>query len=135
MNRARVQETIDQMRSAVKLHRDLSLRARGVPIADEQLISDWADALVDALDAPRNTADDIGFDQAGQPIAIGAEAGAASDAIVDHPHATPVLVVARLHDDLGVRVYGPPTALTAALLDELAVTYRKAVEAAMKGAS
>ena len=78
---------------------------------------------------PRKTDDDIGFDEHGQPVAIGAEAGAGSDAIIDHPDARPVLIVARLGTHVGVRVFGPPAAETAQLLDELAATYRKAVEA------
>jgi hypothetical protein len=74
--------------------------------------------------------DDIGFDEYGRPIAIGQEAQDRQTAIVEDPAATPVLVVARLGDEIGVRCYGPPSHEVAAILDQVARTYRQAVVAA-----
>jgi|KBSSwiStaDraftv2_1062776.scaffolds.fasta_scaffold7758656_1 hypothetical protein len=73
---------------------------------------------------------DIGFDERGNVIAIGAEATAASDQIVEHPDAVPVIVIATLDGAVGVRVFGPPSEATADLLDTVARTYRRGVEAA-----
>lgn len=77
----------------------------------------------------KKSRDDMGFDEQGRPIAIGDEARAQQDRIVDSPDATPILVVALLNDELGVRVFGPPDPDTADLLDHIAVTYRKALDA------
>lgn len=82
---------------------------------------------LEAVERPRRTADDVGFDEHGQPMMLGAEVGRRLDAIVDHPDAKPVLVVATLNDELGVRVYGPPSLETAETLDHIAATYRQAI--------
>jgi hypothetical protein len=72
---------------------------------------------------------DIGFDEQGRPFALGNEAAASEAAIVEHPDAKPVLLVATLNDEVGIRVFGPPDPETADLLDHIAATYRKALDA------
>ncbi len=42
----------------------------------------------------KKTDDDIGFDEDSNPIAVGDEARAKTDAIVDDPRAEPILIVA-----------------------------------------
>jgi hypothetical protein len=73
--------------------------------------------------------DDIAFDETGAPFAIGADAAAGEADIVDDPASKPVLIVAMRGDDLGVRVFGSPSEEVADLLDHIAATYRKAVNA------
>jgi hypothetical protein len=79
---------------------------------------------------PRKTDHDIGFDAQGNPFAVGDEASAGADAIVDDPRATPILIVAARDNAIGVRVFGGPSAKTADVLDHIARTYRRALEAA-----
>ena len=55
---------------------------------------------------PRKTDHDIGFDAQGNPFAVGDEASAGADAIVDDPRATPILIVAARDNAIGVRVFG-----------------------------
>lgn len=74
--------------------------------------------------------DDIGFDETGRPIALGDEARAEQEAILDHPDMVPVLLAGRLGNDLAIRVFGPPSEDTADVLDVLAARYRAAVNAA-----
>jgi hypothetical protein len=73
---------------------------------------------------------DIGFDTGGNAIAIGVDAREHERRIVEDPDAVPVLLVARVGSDLGVRVYGPPSLDLAEVLAELATSYRAAVTAA-----
>lgn len=75
---------------------------------------------------------DIGFDEQGQPFALAHEAAAGEAAIVEHPDAKPVLLVCTLNDEVGVRVFGPPSEKTADLLDHIADTYRKALQASQQ---
>jgi hypothetical protein len=77
----------------------------------------------------KHSRDDIGFDEQGKPFAIGDAAAAAEAAIVEHPDAKPVLLVATLNNEIGIRVFGPPDAETADVLDHIAATYRKALDA------
>jgi hypothetical protein len=79
--------------------------------------------------------DDIGFDALGRPIAIGQEARDEQTRIIEHPDAKPVLVVATLNGDVGVRVYAPPCSEIADLLDLIARQYRLAVVASLKNPS
>jgi hypothetical protein len=60
---------------------------------------------------------------------LGAEAGARQAAIFDHPDHRPILLVAEHNGELAVRVYGPPSEETAALLEGLAAQYRTAIAA------
>lgn len=78
---------------------------------------------------PRDVSDDIGFDEQGQPFTLGESAAARNRRILDDPAHTPVLLVAELHGELAVRVYGDPSEKLADLLDHVARTYRKAVTA------
>jgi len=72
---------------------------------------------------------DLGFDETGQVIAIGEDAARQQDEIIGHPDAKPVLVVATLDGNIGIRVYGPPSEETAELLDEIAAHYRQTLRA------
>lgn len=79
-----------------------------------------------------NPKDDIGFDQTGRPIAIGQEAQDEQARIIEHPDAKPVLFVAELDGDVGIRAFGPPSLAVADLLDQVAREYRRAVVASLK---
>jgi hypothetical protein len=78
---------------------------------------------------------DIGFDAAGRVIAIGEDSRAEETRILEHPDATPVLIVAQLGDDLAVRVFGPPSLKLAEVLDTVARDYRRAVEVSLAARS
>lgn len=71
--------------------------------------------------------DDLGVDEQGQVIAIGDEARAASNAIVEDIRNEPVLMIARLDGVLGVRVFGKPSVDVADLLDGVAAQYRRVI--------
>lgn len=77
---------------------------------------------------PRNTTDDIGFEN-GKPTSFGEIAAARNDEIFRHPDTVPVLMIARLGDDFGVRVFGPPSMDTVRLLEHLTESFREAVKA------
>lgn len=77
----------------------------------------------------RNKTDDMGWDPQGRPIAIGPEAAAEHEAIMDDPDAKPVLMVAENDRGMGVRVFGPPDPKVADLLQHIANTYRATVDA------
>src|SRR4029453_4078841 len=58
----------------------------------------WAEyrepVMAEGAEVTRKTDDDIGFDELGNPIALGDEAAAAQARIVEHPNPPPVLIVA-----------------------------------------
>lgn len=77
---------------------------------------------------PRRKTDDIAFDEQGRPYAHGAdEVNDECTAILNDPDVVPVLIVGQSARGLGVRVFGPPSATLADVLDEVAASYRKAL--------
>ena len=76
-----------------------------------------------------NVDHDIAFNEKGEPYMLGAEVRMNQARIIEHPDAKPVLVVAELNGELGIRAYGPPSEEMAALLDFSARTYRRSLPA------
>jgi 6-phosphogluconolactonase (cycloisomerase 2 family) len=74
---------------------------------------------------------DIGFDSTNHTVAISKAGQNGQRHIVEHPDAKPILVIAELNGDIGIRVYGPPSLELADNLDAVARQYRKAVEMAL----
>lgn len=74
----------------------------------------------------KNTSDDVEI-QEGRVVSIGEDANKMQDYIIGHPDSVPVMVVAMLHGDVGVRVYGPPSHATLEILEQVVDGFRLAV--------